>query len=392
MVTSGTSHSRLRWRRSGSSGQSTTTAVQAEAIPSPIIRNGVESSWRVDTTRVPRSITRLMLSLLGISTCIIYLIGATVDQSFERDDDGANFTTDFVFPSPEARFKYYMGDWYGKTLQPNDIPCDEIVATNEIRSDESVLWRAGAMKREIKHNSHTDWLVSSYLIDAFDVMNSTGRIAKDDQLILYIGDSHSHSKKVPAVAKTRFSRFARSRRSGRQQFFNPIIFPLEMGRHYDPIAEYIKLHKQGKVAKWNDKKSSLIWRGAVTDVQSEGDGKKDLLTTFISGGSRIHVVRQYFNARLSDVDIAFEQNSPTREWAPLKYYNEVQLARGRDTSMADQLTYKYILNLEGNDIATGLKWQLASNSVVFMAKPTTVSFLMEDLLVPFVHYIPVNEL
>ena len=59
--------------------------------------------------------------------------------------------------------------------------------------------------------------------------------------------------------------------------------------------------------------------------------------------------------------------------------------------MADQLKYKYILNLEGNDIATGLKWQLASNSVVFMAKPTTVSFLMEDLLVPFVHYIPVND-
>ena len=59
--------------------------------------------------------------------------------------------------------------------------------------------------------------------------------------------------------------------------------------------------------------------------------------------------------------------------------------------MIGQLKYKYILMLEGNDIATGLKWQLASNSVVFMARPTTVSFLMEDLLVPFVHYIPLKD-
>ena len=57
----------------------------------------------------------------------------------------------------------------------------------------------------------------------------------------------------------------------------------------------------------------------------------------------------------------------------------------------EQLKYKYILSIEGNDVATGLKWQLASNSVVFMAKPTTVSFLMEDLLLPYVHYVPVKD-
>eukprot|EP00585_Thalassiosira_rotula_P025613 CAMPEP_0196250414 /NCGR_PEP_ID=MMETSP0913-20130531/45163_1 /TAXON_ID=49265 /ORGANISM="Thalassiosira rotula, Strain GSO102" /LENGTH=127 /DNA_ID=CAMNT_0041536345 /DNA_START=121 /DNA_END=504 /DNA_ORIENTATION=+ len=59
--------------------------------------------------------------------------------------------------------------------------------------------------------------------------------------------------------------------------------------------------------------------------------------------------------------------------------------------MEDQLKFKYILMLEGNDVATGLKWQLTSNSVVFMARPNTVSFLMEDLLVPFVHYVPLKD-
>mmetsp|Transcript_1053 Transcript_1053/g.2459 ORF Transcript_1053/g.2459 Transcript_1053/m.2459 type:complete len:138 (+) Transcript_1053:57-470(+) len=38
-----------------------------------------------------------------------------------------------------------------------------------------------------------------------------------------------------------------------------------------------------------------------------------------------------------------------------------------------------------------LKWQLASNSVVFMTRPSVVSFLMEDLLVPYVHYIPLQD-
>mgnify|MGYP001341719663 CR=1 FL=1 len=59
--------------------------------------------------------------------------------------------------------------------------------------------------------------------------------------------------------------------------------------------------------------------------------------------------------------------------------------------MEQMLKYKYILSLEGNDVATGLKWQLASSSTVFMPKPTAESYAMEALLVPFVHYIPVKR-
>ena len=57
-------------------------------------------------------------------------------------------------------------------------------------------------------------------------------------------------------------------------------------------------------------------------------------------------------------------------------YNVGKYVRNTDTTMEDQLKYKYILMLEGNDVATGLKWQLISNSVVFMARPTCVSFAM----------------
>jgi hypothetical protein len=60
-------------------------------------------------------------------------------------------------------------------------------------------------------------------------------------------------------------------------------------------------------------------------------------------------------------------------------------------TMEEQLTYKYIISLEGNDVASGLKWQLFSNSVVIMPVATRVSWAMEDNLVPYKHYVPVDS-
>ena len=53
--------------------------------------------------------------------------------------------------------------------------------------------------------------------------------------------------------------------------------------------------------------------------------------------------------------------------------------------------YKYILCLEGNDVATSLKWQMAHNSLIFMPTPTKESWLMEGLLRPWVHYAPLDS-
>ena len=50
--------------------------------------------------------------------------------------------------------------------------------------------------------------------------------------------------------------------------------------------------------------------------------------------------------------------------------------------------YKVIISLEGNDVASGLKWSLQSESVVVMSPPTRTSWAMEELLQPWVHYIP----
>jgi hypothetical protein len=59
--------------------------------------------------------------------------------------------------------------------------------------------------------------------------------------------------------------------------------------------------------------------------------------------------------------------------------------------MKQILQNKAIIMLEGNDVATGLKWALLSDSVVMMQPPSFTSWAMEELLEPWVHYIPLNE-
>lgn len=54
------------------------------------------------------------------------------------------------------------------------------------------------------------------------------------------------------------------------------------------------------------------------------------------------------------------------------------------------LRYRYIMALEGNDVASNLKWVMSSNSVAVMPRPTCESWFMEGKLVPNFHYIEVK--
>eukprot|EP00316_Scyphosphaera_apsteinii_P006374 CAMPEP_0119310466 /NCGR_PEP_ID=MMETSP1333-20130426/19585_1 /TAXON_ID=418940 /ORGANISM="Scyphosphaera apsteinii, Strain RCC1455" /LENGTH=84 /DNA_ID=CAMNT_0007314655 /DNA_START=1 /DNA_END=252 /DNA_ORIENTATION=+ len=55
------------------------------------------------------------------------------------------------------------------------------------------------------------------------------------------------------------------------------------------------------------------------------------------------------------------------------------------------LENRYLLSIEGNDVASNLKWALASNSVVVMPLPTRETWLMEGLLQPYVHFVPIQH-
>jgi hypothetical protein len=60
-------------------------------------------------------------------------------------------------------------------------------------------------------------------------------------------------------------------------------------------------------------------------------------------------------------------------------------------SVQNQLAYRYIVSIEGKDVATNLKWIMASNSVCFMRRPRFETWFMEGLLVPGVHYVELKD-
>lgn len=60
-------------------------------------------------------------------------------------------------------------------------------------------------------------------------------------------------------------------------------------------------------------------------------------------------------------------------------------------TISEHLNYKFILCLEGNDVASNLKWVMSSNSLAVMPKPTYETWFMEGTLIPNYHYVLIND-
>lgn len=60
-------------------------------------------------------------------------------------------------------------------------------------------------------------------------------------------------------------------------------------------------------------------------------------------------------------------------------------------SIFDHLHYRYIMCLEGYDVASNLKWVMSSNSVAVMPRPTCETWFMEGRLIPNYHYIEIAD-
>jgi hypothetical protein len=59
-------------------------------------------------------------------------------------------------------------------------------------------------------------------------------------------------------------------------------------------------------------------------------------------------------------------------------------------SISQHLRHRYIVSLEGNDVATNLKWIMNSNSLCLMPPPTYETWFAESQLEANVHYVPLD--
>ena len=132
---------------------------------------------------------------------------------------------------------------------------------------------------------------------------------------------------------------------------NSVLFKLNKVRHFTYTNDRVK---------FSDKLNILIGRNAVQQKQ------------------RIDFFKKYFDHPLCNLG---QINSGTTHDIWLK--NKI--------SINEQLKYKFILCIEGYDVATNLKWVMSSNSIAVMPIPKFESWLMEGKLIPNFHYILIKD-
>lgn len=133
---------------------------------------------------------------------------------------------------------------------------------------------------------------------------------------------------------------------------NAVLLPLNTRRHFVFVRDPIRFeHKQ----------DGIVWRGAVYR-----DKRKEFL-------------RAAAALPFCDVGTVADKDPA------LAPYRRPKL------SIAEQLRYKFIFSIEGNDVATNLKWVLSSNSVCVMPPPEFETWFMEGRLQAGVHYVPIRH-
>ncbi len=131
---------------------------------------------------------------------------------------------------------------------------------------------------------------------------------------------------------------------------NSVLLKLDEPRHYIRIVGD---------QPFRHKKNLLIGRGAIYQQH------------------RFDFYDKYFGHQLCDLGSVGKKGIGKAEWEKPKM------------GLKEHLDYKFVLSLQGNDVATNLKWIMSSNSVAVMPKPTIETWFMEGTLVGGVHYIEI---
>ncbi|MCJ8332002.1 MAG: hypothetical protein HRT89_01990 [Lentisphaeria bacterium] len=258
----------------------------------------------------------------------------------------------------DERIKYYMGRWYDEKII---LKKEDFTQSLDCRGicfvEKSMLLESLDYKSEYKKELYT------YFTDDGNYLVALGDIKLDIKAIKK--QTNSKLNDIPILTK---ASWAGERRMG-------ILLKLTLPRHWTTKC-HVAMSK-GKDILWNDKIDDIIWRGGPTTIDHLHI--KRPLDEMDNSSPRANFIRLYYK----DYNVGFHKMRP--------YAHDSWHVLLKDkASSEDQFKYKYLVSLEGNDVASGLKWQLLSNSVVIMAPPTKISWAMEDTLIPYEHYVPLN--
>jgi len=133
---------------------------------------------------------------------------------------------------------------------------------------------------------------------------------------------------------------------------NSILMKLDKVRHFIFVEDKID---------FVDKKDILVWRGKAHMPHRQA------------------FVQRYHDNPYCDIGETKKNRDPLIAWQKPKM------------RLNEQLQYKFILSIEGNDVASNLKWVMSSNSLSFMTKPKYETWFMEGTLIPDYHYVLLED-
>ncbi len=179
---------------------------------------------------------------------------------------------------------------------------------------------------------------STYIFDTFKYLRYFNPEFKAGFLF---GDI-THVPEIPAFVKSRPINGTNS---------NSVLLPLNRVRHFTFLTDR---------QKFSDKKNMLVGRA------------------FVDQPHRKRFWEQYFNHPMCELGSINYGDKEHEEW------------HVEPMSIDEHLEYKFILCLEGNDVASNLKWVMSSNSLAVMPQPTYETWFMEGKLLPNVHYVEIK--
>lgn len=251
----------------------------------------------------------------------------------------------------ENRVKYYMGKYYKSKIYHDNIPLKYIKNGIEFKNSKVLILKKKLINNIDKNFNKND-IEYHYIKPLLEVLN---KIRSDDKYFLYCWGDISHSiGREGVITKTR-------PRNNKTMILQKLVYFRHWNQtNFDDVKKYDKTFRK--------KINKAVWRGSSTGFIE-------------TKGSRFDLVKKYFHH--PKIDVGFSKIVQNKD--------QYQKYLKNNMTIKDQLNYKFIISVEGNDVASGLKWQLLSNSIVLMRKPTIESWLMEFRLRPYVHYVPLKD-
>jgi len=162
-----------------------------------------------------------------------------------------------------------------------------------------------------------------------------------------------------------------------------ILFKMGGWRHWVGLPNVVL----ADTVPWEEKKGMAVWRGSSTGgcaypKQIYLDPKDDPNQHYCP---RAQIIRRipWYDEKFGDIlDVGV--TSYVQNVEPLWGYKS-------EMSRLEQMSHKKLIVVEGNDVSTSGKWAMTTTSAILTTKPTVSSWLMEELLVPYIHYIPVAD-